>query len=121
LFVSGKNEAAELHLQDIERTFGINTVLNDDSGQQTMPSGSFSQTAIRGRIAATRASIAVTEGDIPRTIALSRLNASRQNLRGNDKIGNRVWKREEKEGTCDSPNHPTPIRDGDPCRVASAV
>jgi len=73
LFVSGKNDAAELHLQDIERRFGINNVSNEHAEQQTMPGGSFSQAAIKGRIAAIRASIAVTQGDIPRTIALSRL------------------------------------------------
>ena len=73
LFVSGKNDAAELHLQDIERTFGINPVADEHSEQQTMPSGAFSQTEIRGRIAAIRASIAVTQRDLPRTITLSRL------------------------------------------------
>jgi len=73
LFVSGKNDAAELHLQDIERTFGINPVSDEHSEQQTMPSGAFSQAEIRGRIAAIRASIAVTQRDLPRTITLSRL------------------------------------------------
>ena len=73
LFVSGKNDAAELHLQNIERTFGINPVSDEHSEQQTIPSGAFSQAEIRGRIAAIRASIAVTQGDLPRTIALSRL------------------------------------------------
>ncbi|HCF85709.1 MAG TPA: helix-turn-helix transcriptional regulator, partial [Ktedonobacter sp.] len=73
LFVSGKNDAAELHLQDIERTFGINPVADEHSEQQTMPSGAFSQAEIRGRIAAIRASIAVTQRDLPRTITLSRL------------------------------------------------
>ncbi len=38
-----------------------------------MPNGEFNQAEIRGRIAAIRASIAVTRGDLPRTIALSRL------------------------------------------------
>ncbi len=73
LFVSGKNDAAEQHLQDIERTFGINPVSDEHSEQQTMPGRAFNLAAIRGRIAAIRASIAVTQGDIPRTIALSRL------------------------------------------------
>ncbi len=73
LFVSGKHDAAEQHLQDIERTFGINPVSDGSSEQQTMPSGMSSQATIRGRIAAIRASIAVTQGDLPRTIALSRL------------------------------------------------
>jgi LuxR family transcriptional regulator, maltose regulon positive regulatory protein len=73
LFVSGKLDAAERHLQEIERTFGINTVSDEHSEQETMPSGTESQAEIKGRIAALRASIAVTQGDIPRTIALSRL------------------------------------------------
>ena len=73
LFVSGKNDAAELHLQDIERTFGINPASDEHSEQQTIPSGAFSQAEIRGRIAAIRASIAVTQRDLPRTITLSRL------------------------------------------------
>jgi ATP/maltotriose-dependent transcriptional regulator MalT len=73
LFVSGKNDAAELHLQDIEHTFGINPVSDEPREQQTMPSGMSRQAEIKGRIAAIRASIAVTQGDLPRTIALSRL------------------------------------------------
>src|SRR5579872_1368946 len=73
LFISGKHDEAELHLQDIERAFGINLVLEEHSEQETMPGGTSSQAEIRGRIAAIRASIAVTRGDIPRTIALSRL------------------------------------------------
>ncbi len=73
LFVSGKLDAAERHLQEIERTLGINTVSDEHSEQQTMPSGTENQAEIKGRIAALRASIAVTRGDIPRTIALSRL------------------------------------------------
>ncbi|HEY6540666.1 MAG TPA: LuxR C-terminal-related transcriptional regulator, partial [Ktedonobacteraceae bacterium] len=73
LFVSGKYDAAELHLQDIERTFGINLVTDEPGEQQTIQGGAFSKAEIRGRIAAVRASIAVTQGDLPRTIALSRL------------------------------------------------
>src|SRR5579859_265895 len=73
LFVSGKNDAAELHLQDIERIFGINPVSDEPREQQTMPSGAESSAEIRGRIAAIRASIAVTQRDLPRTITLSRL------------------------------------------------
>jgi len=73
LFVSGKHDAAERHLQDIERTFGINPVSDEPREQETMPGGTESQAEIRGRIAAIRASIAVTQGDLPRTIALSRL------------------------------------------------
>ncbi|MFL5656890.1 MAG: hypothetical protein ACJ8CB_22245, partial [Ktedonobacteraceae bacterium] len=73
LFVSGKHDAALLHLEDIERTFGITPGSDEPREQQTMPSGTESQAAIKGRIAAIRASIAVTRGDLPRTIALSRL------------------------------------------------
>lgn len=73
LFVSGKIDAAELHLQNIERTFGINPVSDEPREQETMPGGTENQAAIRGRIAAIRASIALTQGDLPRTIALSRL------------------------------------------------
>jgi LuxR family maltose regulon positive regulatory protein len=73
LFVSGKHDAAEQHLQDIERTFGINPVSDEPREYQTIASGAKSPAEIRGRIAAIRASIAVTQGDIPRTIALSRL------------------------------------------------
>ena len=73
LFVSGKHDAAELHLQDVEHTFGINLVSDEHSEQQTMPGGVSRQAEIKGRIAAIRASIAVTRGDLPRTIALSRL------------------------------------------------
>src|SRR6266853_4257456 len=35
LFVSGTHDAAEQHLQDIERTFGINPVSEEHSEQQT--------------------------------------------------------------------------------------
>ncbi|HLX57272.1 MAG TPA: LuxR C-terminal-related transcriptional regulator [Ktedonobacteraceae bacterium] len=73
LFVSGKHDAAELYLQDIERTFGITPVSDEPREQETMPNGTSSQAEIKGRIAAIRASIAVTRGDLPRTIALSRL------------------------------------------------
>src|SRR6266567_5648127 len=73
LFVSGKHDEALLHLQDIERTFGINLVSDEPREQQTIPGGTESQAEIRGRIAAIRASIAVTQGDVPRTITLSRL------------------------------------------------
>src|SRR6266566_9177092 len=48
----------------------------------------------------------------------SPLNASRQALRNHDTMGKSVWKIEEKEGTYDSPNHFTPIRYSNPCRVA---
>jgi LuxR family maltose regulon positive regulatory protein len=73
LFVSGKHDEALLHLQDIEHTFGISPVSDEPREQQTIPSGAESSAAIRGRIAAIRASIALTQGDLPRTITLSRL------------------------------------------------
>jgi ATP/maltotriose-dependent transcriptional regulator MalT len=73
LFVSGKLDEALLHLQDIERTFGISPVSDESREQQTMPGGAESWDAIRGRIAAIRAAIALTQGDLPRTITLSRL------------------------------------------------
>ena len=49
------------------------------------------------------------------------LNASRQDLRGNETMGESVWKSEEKEGMHDSPNHLTPVRSSNPWRAASAV
>jgi LuxR family maltose regulon positive regulatory protein len=73
LFVSGKHDEALLHLEDIERTFGINPVSDEPREQQMISSGAFCQAEIKGRIAAIRASIAVTQGDVPRIIALSRL------------------------------------------------
>src|SRR5947209_7104040 len=73
LFVSGKHDAALMHLQDIERTFGIDPVSDEPGEQQAMPDATESSDAIRGRIAALRASIALTQGDLPRTITLSRL------------------------------------------------
>jgi ATP/maltotriose-dependent transcriptional regulator MalT len=73
LFASGKHDEALLHLEDIERTFGLNPVSDQPGEHQTMPGGMSSQTEIKGRIATIRASIAVTRGDLPRTIALSRL------------------------------------------------
>jgi eukaryotic-like serine/threonine-protein kinase len=57
----------------------------------------------------------------PRQRFSSMLNASRQALRNNDIMGKSVWKIEEKEGTYDSPNHFTPIRYSNPCRVASPL
>ncbi len=74
LFVSGKHDEALQHLQDIERTFDLGSVVDKPREQQTIPPGAFNQqTAILGRIAAIRASIAITQGDLPRTITLSRL------------------------------------------------
>src|SRR6266705_714199 len=51
----------------------------------------------------------------------SKLNASRQALRNNGTMGKSMWKIEEKEGTYDSPNHFTPIRYSNLCRVASPL
>ena len=73
LFVSGKHDEALLHLENIERAFGITPAADELPEPQTMPRGTASQAEIKGRIAAIRASIAVTRGDLPRTIALSRL------------------------------------------------
>jgi LuxR family maltose regulon positive regulatory protein len=73
LFVSGKLDEALLLLQDIERRFVINSEEDETRGQETMPGGRSHMAEIKGRIAAIRASIAVTRGDLPRTIALSRL------------------------------------------------
>lgn len=73
LFVSGKHDETLLHLEDIERTFGITPVLDEPREQQTMPGGTESSDAIMGRIAAIRAAIALTQRDLPRTITLSRL------------------------------------------------
>jgi LuxR family maltose regulon positive regulatory protein len=73
LFVSGKYHAAERHLQGIERRFGIAPVSDDYAEQHRIASEAQSQAEIGGRIAAIRASIAVAQGDVPRTIALSRL------------------------------------------------
>ena len=73
LFVSGKHDEALLHLEDIERTFGISPVSDELGEQSAKGSRTSSHAEIKGRIAAIRASIAVTRGDLPRTIALSRL------------------------------------------------
>jgi hypothetical protein len=50
-----------------------------------------------------------------------RLNASRQDLRDNSKMGKKVRKIEEKEENCVSPNHLTPMRCSTPCRTAEAL
>jgi LuxR family maltose regulon positive regulatory protein len=73
LFFSGKHEEALLYLEDIERTFGLDPVSGEPGEHQALPEGMSSQAEIKGRIAVIRASIAVTRGDLPRTIALSRL------------------------------------------------
>src|SRR6266581_4213055 len=52
---------------------------------------------------------------------IATLNASRQALRNNGTMGKSMWKIEEKEGTYDSPNHFTPIRYSNLCRVASPL
>jgi LuxR family transcriptional regulator, maltose regulon positive regulatory protein len=70
LFVTGRHDEALRHLEDLERTFGITPVSDDPREQET--SGVEGSAAIRGRIAAIRASIALTQRDLPRTITLSR-------------------------------------------------
>lgn len=72
LFVSGKHDAAERHLADIERRFGINPASGEQPEHQTIPGGTEHEAEIRGRIAAIRASIAIAHRDLPGTIALSR-------------------------------------------------
>ncbi len=72
LFVSGKHDEALRHLQDVEQRFGLDHVSTEPREQQTLPPGSEISAAISGRIAAIRASIALSQGDLPRTITLSR-------------------------------------------------
>ena len=73
LFVKGKHDAAEQYLEDIERTFGITPVSDEPAEQPIKLAGTSREAEIMGRIAAIRASIAVTRGDLPRTVTLSRL------------------------------------------------
>src|SRR5437588_5285092 len=47
LFVSGKHDEAEQHLEGIERTFGINPVSDEPREHQTMPSGAENWDEIR--------------------------------------------------------------------------
>jgi LuxR family maltose regulon positive regulatory protein len=71
LFVSGKHDEALHHLQEIEQAFGLNQIDLSAGEQQTLPAQSFNRAAISGRVAAIRASIALSRGDLPRAIALS--------------------------------------------------
>jgi len=73
LFISGKHDEALRHLRDMEHTFGLDQLSAEHPEQQTLPPESLNQAAILGRIAAIRAAIALTQGDLPRTITLSRL------------------------------------------------
>jgi ATP/maltotriose-dependent transcriptional regulator MalT len=73
LFVSGKHDEALRHLRDMEHTFDLDQLSVEHPEQQTLPPESLSQAAILGRIAAIRAAIALTQGDLPRTITLSHL------------------------------------------------
>ena len=73
LFVSGKHDEALQHLEDIERRFGINGGADDAAVPPAMLSEAAGAGAIRGRIAAIRASIALIQRDFPRAITLSRL------------------------------------------------
>jgi LuxR family maltose regulon positive regulatory protein len=73
LFTSGKHDEALLHLEEMERTFGLNSGLDEPGEPRIMPAGMESQVEIKGLIATIRASIAFSRGDLPRTIELSRL------------------------------------------------
>jgi LuxR family maltose regulon positive regulatory protein len=73
LFTSGKHDEALLHLEDIERTFGLDSGLDEPGEPRIMPTGMESQAEIKGLIATIRASIAFSRGDLPRTIELSGL------------------------------------------------
>jgi LuxR family transcriptional regulator, maltose regulon positive regulatory protein len=73
LFISGKHDEALRHLRDMEHTFGLDQLSAEHPEQQRLPPGSRNQAAILGRIAAIRAAIALTQGDLPRTITLSRM------------------------------------------------
>jgi LuxR family transcriptional regulator, maltose regulon positive regulatory protein len=73
LVVSGKHSEALRHLEAMEQTFGLDQLSTEQPGQQALQPESFSQATTLGRIAAIRASIALTQGDLPRTITLSRL------------------------------------------------
>ena len=61
LFISGKHNEALRHLRDMEHTFGLDQLSAEHPEQQTLPPGSPNQAAILGRIAAIRASIALTQ------------------------------------------------------------
>jgi LuxR family maltose regulon positive regulatory protein len=73
LFVSGQHEAAERHLDELERTFAIDRAAAERSAGQATAGGPASAAEIYGRITAIRASIAIIHRDLPGTIALSRL------------------------------------------------
>ncbi|HLJ34264.1 MAG TPA: hypothetical protein VKU38_11455, partial [Ktedonobacteraceae bacterium] len=49
LFISGKHDEALLHLQDVERTFGISPASDDYSEQQKIPGGAERGAEIKGR------------------------------------------------------------------------
>jgi LuxR family maltose regulon positive regulatory protein len=72
LFYSGQHDEALLYLEEIERTFGLNAVSDEMGEQQGMPGRMESSAENKGRIATIRASIAVSRGDLPGTIAHSR-------------------------------------------------
>jgi LuxR family maltose regulon positive regulatory protein len=73
LVVSGKQAEALQHLEKMEHTFGLDQLATEYQEHQTLPSRSESSATIIGRIAAIRASIALSQGDLPGTITLSRL------------------------------------------------
>ena len=68
LFVRGEHDAAERQLQVLEGTWDLDPAAEDST--VPLSPGAGAQAAIRGRIAAIRASIAVSQGDLPRTITL---------------------------------------------------
>jgi LuxR family maltose regulon positive regulatory protein len=73
LVVTGKLAEALRHLETMEQTFGLDLGSAEHAGQQALPPESEGSATLLGRIAAIRASIMLTQGDQPRTIALSRL------------------------------------------------
>src|SRR5579859_1831955 len=72
LFVSGQLEAAEQHLDDLERRFAIQPPAAEPARQPLPAEESFSQAETFGRVTAIRASLAIIRRDLPRAIALSR-------------------------------------------------
>jgi hypothetical protein len=132
--LAGLAAAAALIIPALRARFG-----QDDKRIQlvghgvTIPAGSGRLPRVRDvklkdlRVHAARVEVSYIERDQQDKLAeavgrgQAALNASRQDLRGNDTMGKSVWKIEEKEGTYDSPNHLTPIRYSNPSRVASPL
>jgi len=76
LFISGKHDEALAHLREMEQVSGLDHLSDEHPEQHMLASAPPGHSAIRGRIAAIRAAIALARGDLPRTIALSRLALS---------------------------------------------